>query len=94
MTTRQTDFQARRRGQPRNARRRILDAAHALLERKPWAETIAEPQEVARALKWTNERHLIAAFGRRPITAPATAAAALTTVRINTLYASHPAEGK
>jgi len=38
MTTRQTDLQARRREHRRNARRRILDAAHALLERKAWAE--------------------------------------------------------
>lgn len=38
MTTRQTDLQARRREHRRNARRRILDAAHALLEQKAWAE--------------------------------------------------------
>ncbi|ORB72583.1 TetR/AcrR family transcriptional regulator [Mycobacterium scrofulaceum] len=206
MTTRQTDLQARRREHRRNARRRILDAAHALLEQKAWAEIsldditsaadvartafyrhfddrqnllmamlgdvgleldhvadnwlaksddpvaelrrslealtalwvehgrlieaisdtarhdpeiaalyqeladrlaeqtacritsdlaagrshITEPAEVARALTWMNERYLIAAFGRRPITDPATAAAALQTVWINTLYGPCP----
>lgn len=205
MTTRQSDLQARRREHRRNARRRLLDAAHALLEQKAWAEIsldditsaaevartafyrhfddrqhllmamlsdvgleldhvadnwlaaeakdplaelrrslealtavwaqhgrlieaisdtarydpeisalyhqladrlaeetaqrieadvmagrsrITEPEEVARALTWMNERYLIAAFGRQPITEPATAAAALITVWTNTLYAS------
>lgn len=208
MTTRQTDLQARRREHRRNARRRILDAAHALLEQMAWAEIsldditsaadvartafyrhfddrqsllmamlsdvgleldhvadkwlaesddpvaelrrslqaltalwvehgrlieaisdsarhdpeigalyreladrlaeqtarriasdlcakrtqITEPAEVARALTWMNERYLIAAFGRRPITDPATAAAALTTVWINTLYGPCPTD--
>lgn len=38
VTTRQTDLQARRREHRRNARRRLLDAAHELLEQQPWAE--------------------------------------------------------
>jgi AcrR family transcriptional regulator len=52
MTTRQTDLQARRRGHRRNAGRCILDAAHPLLQRKPWAEPslddITSAAEVAR----------------------------------------------
>jgi len=210
MTTRRTDLAARRREHRRNARRRILDAAHALLEQKAWADIsldditsaaevartafyrhfgdrqqllmamlsdvgleldhiadnwladaddpvaelrrslealtalwvdhgrlieaisdtarhepeigalyqeladrlvgqtarrirtdvsagrsqITEPQEVARALTWMNERYLIAVFGRCPVTEPSTAAAALRTVWTNTLYAPRPAEDK
>jgi AcrR family transcriptional regulator len=202
VTTRQTDLQARRRENRRNARRRILDAAHALLERQAWAEIsldditsaaevartafyrhfddrqhllmamlndvgleldhvadnwladaddpvaelrrslealtaifvdhgrliqaisdtarhdaeigglyqeladrlaaesarrieadvaagrsqITQPEEVARALTWMNERYLLAAFGARPFVESAAATAALTTVWVNTLY--------
>ncbi|HEU4363362.1 MAG TPA: TetR/AcrR family transcriptional regulator [Mycobacterium sp.] len=38
MTGRQSDLQARRREHRRNARRRLLDAAHSLLEGQPWAK--------------------------------------------------------
>ena len=203
MTARQSDLQARRREHRRNARRRLLDAAHSLLEQKSWTEIsldditsaadvartafyrhfddrqhllmtmlsdvgleldhvadnwlaesddpvaelrrslealtalwgehgrlieaisdtarhdpeigalyreladrlaeqtarrieadvaagrshITDPHEVARALTWMNERYLIAALGQQSSTDPATAAAALTTIRLNTLYA-------
>ncbi|BBZ35772.1 TetR/AcrR family transcriptional regulator [Mycolicibacterium confluentis] len=203
MTARQSDLQARRREHRRNARRRLLDAAHSLLEQKSWTEIsldditsaaevartafyrhfddrqhllmtmlsdvgleldhvadnwlaesddpvaelrrslealtalwgehgrlieaisdtarhdpeigalyreladrlaertarrieadvaagrshITDPHEVARALTWMNERYLIAALGQQSSTDPATAAAALTTIWINTLYA-------
>ena len=38
LTTRQSDLQARRRSYRRNARRRLLDAAHALIEQQRWTE--------------------------------------------------------
>lgn len=52
LTTRQSDLQARRRKHRRDARRRLLDAAHELLERQRWAEIslddITSAAEVAR----------------------------------------------
>ncbi|MEO8814126.1 MAG: TetR/AcrR family transcriptional regulator, partial [Mycobacterium sp.] len=52
VTTRQSDLQARRREHRRNARRRLLDAAHHLLESQPWADIsldhITSAAEVAR----------------------------------------------
>lgn len=203
MTTRQSDLQARRREHRRNAQRRLLDAAHRLLEEQPWSEIsldditsaadvartafyrhfddrqqllmamlddvglelghvaddwmadsddpvaelrrslagltavfvehgrliqaisdtarhdaefgalylaladrlatatarrieadveagrsqIAEPQEVARALTWMNERYLLASFGQRPFGNAGTVTEALATVWTNTLYA-------
>ncbi|HTQ17000.1 TetR/AcrR family transcriptional regulator [Mycobacterium sp.] len=56
---------------------------------------LAEPGEVARALTWMNERYLLACFGQRPfsdrVPHQKEAAAALTTVWINTLYGAPPA---
>lgn len=69
MTTRRTDLQARRREQRRNARRRILDAAHALLEQKAWAEIslddITSAAEVARTAfyrHFDDRHHLLMAM--------------------------------
>lgn len=47
---------------------------------------ITEPQEVARALTWMNERYLLASFGHRPFSDQAAVAEALATVWVNTLY--------
>lgn len=69
MTTRRTDLQARRREHRRNARRRILDAAHALLEQKAWAEIslddITSAAEVARTAfyrHFDDRQHLLMAM--------------------------------
>jgi TetR/AcrR family transcriptional regulator, ethionamide resistance regulator len=68
MTTRQSDLQARRREHRRNARRRLLDAAHALLEKRPWAEIslddISSDAEVARTAfyrHFEDRQHLLMA---------------------------------
>jgi AcrR family transcriptional regulator len=69
VTTRQSDLQARRREHRRNARRRLLDAAHALLEQQPWAEIalddIATAAEVARTAfyrHFEDRQHLLMAM--------------------------------
>lgn len=69
MTTRQSDLQARRRAHRQNARRRLLDAAHSLLEKRPWAEIslddIASAAEVARTAfyrHFEDRQHLLMAM--------------------------------
>ncbi|WP_163753971.1 TetR/AcrR family transcriptional regulator [Mycobacterium botniense] len=69
MTTRHTDLQARRREHRRNARRRLLDAAHRLLESRPWAEIslddITSAAEVARTAfyrHFDDRQHLLMAM--------------------------------
>lgn len=69
MTTRQSDLQARRREHRRNARRRLLDAAHRLLEDQPWAEIalddITSAAEVARTAfyrHFEDRQHLLMAM--------------------------------
>src|ERR1700753_630433 len=52
VATREGELQGRRRAQRRDARRRLLDAAHGLLEQRGWTdislEDIAEAAQVAR----------------------------------------------
>ncbi len=69
VTTRQSDLQARRREHRRNARRRLLDAAHRLLENQPWAEIslddITSAAEVARTAfyrHFEDRQHLLMAM--------------------------------
>jgi AcrR family transcriptional regulator len=69
VTTRQTDLQARRRQHRRDARRRLLDAAHTLLEQQPWAEIslddITSAAEVARTAfyrHFDDRQHLLMAM--------------------------------
>jgi AcrR family transcriptional regulator len=69
VTTRLSDLQARRREHRRNARRRLLDAAHRLLESQPWAEIslddITSAAEVARTAfyrHFEDRQHLLKAM--------------------------------
>jgi AcrR family transcriptional regulator len=48
--------------------------------------TIADPDEVATALVWMNERFLLVRFGQHPLGDPERASAALAEVWIRTLY--------
>jgi AcrR family transcriptional regulator len=50
--------------------------------------TLSDPEEVATALIWMNERFLQQRFGRPPLGDPQRAADALATVWLRTLYAS------
>jgi AcrR family transcriptional regulator len=50
--------------------------------------TIGDPEEVAAALVWMNERFLLVRFGQRPLGDPDRAAAALAEIWIRTLYGS------
>jgi AcrR family transcriptional regulator len=47
---------------------------------------IGDPDEVATALVWMNERYLLVRFGKQPLGDPEQAAAALSEVWIRTLY--------
>ena len=47
---------------------------------------IGDPDEVATALVWMNERYLLARFGQRPLGDPERSTAALSDVWIRTLY--------
>ncbi|GFG88576.1 TetR/AcrR family transcriptional regulator [Mycobacterium bourgelatii] len=69
MPNRQSDLQARRRANRRDARRRLLDAAHGLLEQRPWAEIslddITSAAEVARTAfyrHFEDRQHLLMAM--------------------------------
>jgi TetR/AcrR family transcriptional regulator, ethionamide resistance regulator len=69
LTTRQSDLQARRRAHRRDARRRLLDAAHGLLEQQPWTEIslddITSTAEVARTAfyrHFEDRQHLLMAM--------------------------------
>lgn len=69
LTTRQSDLQARRREHRRNARRRLLDAAHGLLEEQRWAEIslddITSAADVARTAfyrHFEDRQHLLMAM--------------------------------
>jgi AcrR family transcriptional regulator len=50
--------------------------------------TIGDPEEVAAALVWMNERFLLMRFGQRPLGDPDRTAAALAEIWIRTLYGS------
>jgi hypothetical protein len=50
--------------------------------------TLADPEEVATALVWMNERFLRQRFGRHPLGDPERAAEALSDVWIRTVYGS------
>lgn len=51
---------------------------------------VRDPQEVAAALIWMNERYLLDRFGRPPLGDPERAAAALTEVWTRAVYGSDP----
>jgi AcrR family transcriptional regulator len=55
---------------------------------------ITDPQEVARALTWMNERYLLAAFGHPPFSDEASVTEALATVCLNTLYGPRAVNGR
>lgn len=48
--------------------------------------TLSDPEEVATALVWMNERFLQQRFGRPPVGDPERAAAALAEIWIRTVY--------
>ncbi len=50
------------------------------------ASSVGDPEEVAIALVWMNERYLLARFGQRPLGDPERTAAALADIWIRTLY--------
>jgi len=50
------------------------------------ASSLADPEEVATALVWMNERYLRQRFGRHPLADPERAAEALSEVWIRTVY--------
>lgn len=52
------------------------------------ASAIDDPQEVATALVWMNERFLLVRFGQQPLGDPGRAAKALSDIWIGTLYGS------
>lgn len=53
--------------------------------------TLRDPEEVAAALTWMNERFLQQRFGRRPVGDPRRAADALADIWVRTLYGSESA---
>lgn len=69
MATRESELRDRRRAQRRDARRRLLDAAHGLLEERGWTdislEDIAAAAQVARTAfyrHFEDRQHLLAAM--------------------------------
>ena len=69
MAMREGELQGRRRAQRRDARRRLLDAAHGLLEQRGWTEIsledIAEAAQVARTAfyrHFEDRQHLLTAM--------------------------------
>jgi AcrR family transcriptional regulator len=69
LTTRQSDLHARRRSNRRNARRRLLDAAHALVEQQRWTQVsldeIASAADVPRTAFYRyfeDRQHLLMAM--------------------------------
>ena len=67
---------------------RLTSSAAARIAREVAAgrSRVEDPEEVAAALVWMNERYLLERFGRTPLGDPARAAAALAEVWIRTVY--------
>jgi TetR/AcrR family transcriptional regulator, ethionamide resistance regulator len=65
-------------------------AARIAIEVRDGRSHVRDPQEVAAALVWMNERYLLDRFGRPPLGDPDRAAGALTEVWLRTVYGADP----